>query len=209
MANIVQKDRKAYRVWDKTNSEWNELNLKTNAKSVDASDGKTLETKIGVINGITSDPNAEADDIAASAALVNSINSSLGGFKFYTDEQGKAYYKPMGADSGIPFSLGVLKQYEVTMVASNTQKTITILEGGEYTLLISYGGNRGGGFLSVSSETIEYTVEEEYHSTTVVGDAGYSYLLLKIKASSGDIMNVKCGASGTPNASGYTYVLVS
>lgn len=34
-------------------------------------------------------------------------NDSLGGFEFYTDEQGKAYYKPMGADSGIPFSSGI------------------------------------------------------------------------------------------------------
>ena len=40
----------------------------------------------------------------AGALALKQVDESLGGFEFYTDEQGKAYYKPMGADSGIPFN---------------------------------------------------------------------------------------------------------
>ena len=42
----------------------------------------------------------EADNVQDA---IDEVNSKIGGFEFYTDEQGKAYYKPMGADSGIPF----------------------------------------------------------------------------------------------------------
>lgn len=78
MAEIISKDRKAYRIWDKINGVWNELRFLTNAKSVDADDGENLEVKIGAINGITSDLSGEADDIAASIACVKQLNDSLG-----------------------------------------------------------------------------------------------------------------------------------
>lgn len=85
MATITTKERVPYRIWDKVNSKWNELKFKTNANSVDAEDGKTLETKVGVINGITSDLSGEADDVAASIKCVNQLNNNLGTFSFYHD----------------------------------------------------------------------------------------------------------------------------
>lgn len=85
MATITTKERVPYRIWDKVNSKWNELKFKTNANSVDAEDGKTLETKVGVINGITSDLSGEAEDVAASIKCVNQLNSNLGTFSFYHD----------------------------------------------------------------------------------------------------------------------------
>ena len=77
MAEIITKDRKEYNIWDKINGVWNRLNFLTNAKSVDADDGKDLQTKVGAINGITSDLTGEAEDIAASIKCVNQLNSSL------------------------------------------------------------------------------------------------------------------------------------
>ena len=77
MAEIITKDRKEYNIWDKINGVWNRLNFLTNAKSVDADDGKDLQTKVGAINGITSDITGEAEDIAASIKCVNELNSNL------------------------------------------------------------------------------------------------------------------------------------
>lgn len=106
MAEIVKKERVPYRIWDKVNSKWNELMLKTNAKSVDADDGKTLETKIGAVNGITSDLNGEASDVAASIKCVNQLNNSLGGLQFGIDENGNYGYIKAGADTVTPFKSG-------------------------------------------------------------------------------------------------------
>lgn len=77
MASTVTKERKEYRIWDDVNKVWNLLFFRTNAKSVDAADGKTLETKIGKINGITSDINGESDSIAASIKCVNALKKSV------------------------------------------------------------------------------------------------------------------------------------
>ena len=79
MAEIISKERVPYRIWDKVNSVWNELKFKTNAKSVDAEDGETLETKVGAINGISSSTTATASDVAASIGYVNEINNNLYG----------------------------------------------------------------------------------------------------------------------------------
>lgn len=81
MANIISKDSVPYRIWDKATSTWHKLNFNTNAKSVDATDGKTLETKVGAINGITSSFASTATDIAASASTVYELNKNLGDFQ--------------------------------------------------------------------------------------------------------------------------------
>lgn len=77
MSSIVNKERIPYKIWNTVNKVWDQLFFITNAKSVDAADGKTLETKVGVINGITSDINCEDRTVAASAAMVNQLNSKI------------------------------------------------------------------------------------------------------------------------------------
>ena len=75
MATEIIRDRKIYRILtDATNKVWDRINFLTNAKSVDADDGKSLETKVGAINGITSDLSGESDTIAASISAVNKIS---------------------------------------------------------------------------------------------------------------------------------------
>ena len=71
MAEIITKDCKEYHIWDKVNGVWNRLFFKTNAKSVEADDGKELQTKVGAINGISSSSTATDENIAASIGYVN------------------------------------------------------------------------------------------------------------------------------------------
>lgn len=103
MAEIITKDCKEYRIWDKVNGVWNRLFFKTNAKSVEADDGKDLQTKLGAIDGITSDLSGESETVAASIKCINQLNDSLGGLSFYEDEDGNKYV--VGADS-VPKKLG-------------------------------------------------------------------------------------------------------
>lgn len=94
MASTVVKDRKEYRIWNVVDKVWHRLNILTNANSVDAADGKTLQTKVGAIDGITSDVNGESERIAASIKCVNTINNKLanGNVKFRVTSDGKLQY---------------------------------------------------------------------------------------------------------------------
>lgn len=113
MAEIITKDCKEYHIWDKVNGVWNRLFFKTNAKSVEADDGKDLQTKVGAINGISSSSTATATDIAASIGYVNQINTNLTAdgtpFRFGKDSDGNYGYiitDEAGADSVVPFRRG-------------------------------------------------------------------------------------------------------
>lgn len=107
------KERKIYRILtNATSKAWDKIAFWTTAKSVDASDGKNLQTKIGAINGITSDINGEATDVAASIKCVNQLNKNLiaNGKNFYFDyKNGKYGYNTSssrGADTFVPFKQG-------------------------------------------------------------------------------------------------------
>ena len=78
MAEIITKDRKEYNIWDKINSKWNRLNFWHKASDCEFNDGKTAQTKLGAIDGITSDLSGESETVAASIKCVNQLNSSLG-----------------------------------------------------------------------------------------------------------------------------------
>ena len=64
---------------DAVNNLFDTMSFWTHSKDVEFVDGKTAETKVGAINGITSDISGEADDIAASIKCVNELNASLVG----------------------------------------------------------------------------------------------------------------------------------
>lgn len=95
MATEVIVKRKAYRILtDVKNRVWNKIAFWTTADSVDADDGKNLQTKVGAIDGITSDVNGESERIAASIKCVNTINNKLanGNVKFRVTSDGKLQY---------------------------------------------------------------------------------------------------------------------
>ena len=102
MAEIITKDCKEYHIWDKVNGVWNRLFFKTNAKSVEADDGKELQTKVGALNGITSDLSCEDESIAISA---KAVNDSLSLINVYVGSDNMLHFTAKdGADSGINFS---------------------------------------------------------------------------------------------------------
>lgn len=107
MAETIEKNRNIYRIWDAVNKRWNKLNFLTNAKSVDADDGKTLQDKVGAIDGITSDLNGESETIAASIKCVNTLNKSLPQFIYDTSGEITGYKTSVGADTVFPFSSGI------------------------------------------------------------------------------------------------------
>lgn len=119
MAEILIKKGKKYNIFDKINNVWNQLSIWTHADDVEFSDGKTASTKVGALNGITSDLSCEDESIAISAKAVNdslnSINTNLTDnlsntghvFRFAEDGEGNGGY--LKADgSFVPFSKGIL-----------------------------------------------------------------------------------------------------
>ena len=98
---------KKFKKYIKTSSGFQLQSLWSNANTVEADDGKNMQTKVGAINGITSSTTANSTDIAASANLVNTrcnelsnnletTNNKLGGCSF--EQNGNAFYV-VGADS--------------------------------------------------------------------------------------------------------------
>lgn len=110
MSTINKKSRKPYRILtDVKNKVWDELHFLTDAKSVDAADGKDLETKVGAIRGITSSSNVTESGYAVDAAA---LNTRLGNQEFGFDSDGNFARREVGADTWIPFS-GNMKHFKI------------------------------------------------------------------------------------------------
>ena len=104
MAENIVTGRKYRILTDAAQQLWDRVSFWSKASDTEYNDGKNAETKNGAINGITSDVNGEANDVAASIKVVHDLNSSLGGLTFAQNDEGKWGYKPSGADAVIPFS---------------------------------------------------------------------------------------------------------
>ena len=159
MAQIISKDRVPYRIWDKINGVWNKLNFTTNAKSVDADDGKTLQTKVGAINGITSDLSCEDESIAISA---KAVNDSLNGIAFGQDADGNWGYREAGADSVIPFKKGS---------TSFTITNITLSSTGSYSRVSAPSLNVAGTASVSTSNSMQFDATD-YSKVTISGSSG-------------------------------------
>ena len=69
--------RKFRKLIDEANKIWQRISFWTKSSDVEFEDGKNAETKLGAINGITSDLSCEESTIAASAAALNQVNRSF------------------------------------------------------------------------------------------------------------------------------------
>ena len=98
---------KKFKKYIKTSSGFQLQSLWSNANTVEADDGKNMETKVGAINGITSSTTANSTDIATSANLVNTrcneLSNNLGGLSFGQDADGNWGFKIGGADPVVHF----------------------------------------------------------------------------------------------------------
>ena len=80
------KSRKIYRICtDAENKVWDRINFLTNAASVDAADGQSLEDKVGQIKGITDATNVTETGYAADAKTVSELSNRMGEFSFIKD----------------------------------------------------------------------------------------------------------------------------
>lgn len=117
--------RKFRRLIDKEAKLWQRFSWWTSSNDVECDDGKTIEQKIGNIDGITSDFAVDDSSICASSILTNTIKTDLNDgiinehIQFIIDENGNLGWKKDGADTVIPFSniiglFGKLKKFTRT-----------------------------------------------------------------------------------------------
>lgn len=175
MAEIEVKNRKAYRVWNGTTKKWDELRFLTDASSVDARDGKSLEEKIGEINGITTDINVKEKGYALDATVAKELKNNLGGYVLTTKDGKIAYYKESeGADSAVPFKSGV------SNAENDNSVNIKIPEGYDkaYVLAVLYRGNSGSSasypvceLISANNTININTILDEKDNNTISGSS--------------------------------------
>ena len=85
--------RKFRKLVDSANKSWQRISFWHKASDCEFDDGKTAQTKVGAISGITSDLSGESENVAASIKCVNSLNNSLaGGNVKFKVENGELYY---------------------------------------------------------------------------------------------------------------------
>lgn len=103
---------KKFKKYIKTSSGFQLQSLWTSANTVEADDKRTIQTKVGAINGISSSETANSSEIAASTALTNKMNGTInnlsrdfagGQMEIRLTEAGKGEYRKKGADTWIPF----------------------------------------------------------------------------------------------------------
>lgn len=165
MANESIVTGKKYRILvDAAQKLWQRVSFWTKSTDVEFNDGKTAETKVGSINGITSSLTSSDGSIALSAAagrtlnsnlttVTNSVNSGLNGCKI-TYESGAFYAaygstkKKLGRIDGSQIVYPSLTKTEHDSRRYTLQMTIPASVQEAYILSIAH--SNGGVALSVS-----------------------------------------------------------
>ena len=207
MATENLKERKIYRVLTNVSTKaWDKIAFWTTAKSVDAADGKDLQTKVGAINGITSDVSGTATDVAASIKVVNTLNKSLVS-NVYVGTDGKLRVTKGGADTVLNFSSGtVLVKYISNHYQTSRNATIdsyTVSTKGKYKIQgsISNVGNMGdaGDFIIAKNSTTMKSV------TCGASEQSYVFVDYTLDCNTGDNIIIKENYAG----SGYGYFVIT
>lgn len=68
---------KFYRIWSTADKLWHRISFWTHANDVEFNDGKTAQTKVGAIKGITTSTNTAETGYAADATTVTTLNQSV------------------------------------------------------------------------------------------------------------------------------------
>ena len=142
---------KAYRILV-GNGLWDRISFWSKAADTEAADGKNLETKVGAVDGITSDITSTSQNYAASIKTVHDLNSNLTAnnqpFRFGY-EDGKYGYITKEADTDVFVPFSASSPWEViaeTYGTFNVSKgTYIIIQGGvsgSYPIPSSSGGTQ-------------------------------------------------------------------
>ena len=160
------KNRKIYRICtDASKKIWDRINFLTNATSVDANDGDSLETKVGAIKGITADTNITTTGFAADATAVKKLNDRLGiDIKLIN---GVPNWSQRGADTWSPFkSGGKINLYGMHYgnLYRESTKPMIIMLNKEYTKISGIIPNLYSGLSSTYG----------YNQIAIVKNSGYT-----------------------------------
>lgn len=68
---------KFYRIWSTADKLWHRISFWTHANDVEFNDGKTAQTKVGAIKGITTSTNTHETGYAADATTITTLNQSV------------------------------------------------------------------------------------------------------------------------------------
>ena len=68
---------KFYRIWSAADKLWHRISFWTHANDVEFNDGKTAQTKVGAIKGITASTNTKETGYAADATTITTLNQSV------------------------------------------------------------------------------------------------------------------------------------
>lgn len=68
---------KFYRIWSTADKLWHRISFWTHANDVEFNDGKTAQTKVGAIKGITTSTNTNETGYAADATTITTLNQSV------------------------------------------------------------------------------------------------------------------------------------
>ena len=149
--------RKFRKCVDVANKLWQRISFWTKSSDVEFDDGKTAETKVGAIDGITSDLSGESETVAASIKCVNQLNNSLANVNVYVgNDDGKLHFvDSAGADAVIPFSsIGELKPiYYCDINSAYSGQLYSVTKNYSLLLIIGEGyfGATSGGMPVVTS----------------------------------------------------------
>ena len=179
MATENIKSRKYYRMHNGT--DWDRMHFVTDANSVDANDGDTMETKVGAIKGITTSTSVTEEGYAADATVVAALNDSLGGLEF-TVVDGKPQWKERGADSFSPFSSGgwcaignctIPETGNYHVYALGCAWCVDSWSGNRYAMTVSRNGTAiySGSCFSTSSDSVPGTLSHSQEYTLNKGDS--------------------------------------
>lgn len=104
MINETIKKGRKYRVKDKTG--WTRFSFWTKGSDVECDDGRSVEEKVGAINGITDDITSNASDMAASIKAVKKVHDTAqNSIKNLNIQNSNLVYETNSGDSGtIPLS---------------------------------------------------------------------------------------------------------
>lgn len=151
---------KFYRIWSAADKLWHRISFWTHANDVEFNDGKTAQTKVGAIKGITTSTSATETGYAADATTVAALNQSLDndkwvnwdGSKLPNDKKIKTIMISMQCHSDKSYGVSTLvipmSQIVAGSYINNTVVTCTSPDG--YISSLTFTITKTGAFKSVS-----------------------------------------------------------
>ena len=125
---------KFYRIWSAADKLWHRISFWTHANDVEFNDGKTAQTKVGAIKGITTSTNTHETGYAADATTITTLNQSVTTLNQSVDnlKTGLVNLKLVGGLSSIKIDAGTIvktvRKNENSFVLFSLQNVKNIFE---------------------------------------------------------------------------------